>query len=149
MSRRTNPRLSTSDDKLLSREEGALAGGLLWVPQPRLTSRVRTPLSRSLRRVRTGPGFARHACPEPRSSPNPVRGAQSAPLDSARDSQNELCNSWYREVAAGGFWFCAFFHLGKESIRKDWPRRKCAGSGCWLIRNPATKNGTPRRSGIA
>ena len=55
----------------------------------------------------------------PRGSRNLVRDAENAPLNSARDSQDELGDSCYPKVAVSGCASCAFFFTACQRRRLD------------------------------
>ena len=121
MSRGTEPRLSTGEDRLLGARRRRARSG--WAPVgpaiPSPLSRVRWDSTvRPLTGLRAGAAVEDRTVTHSQGA-SPVPGAQSAPLDSARDSQNELAIHGTAAWLSSSFWFCAFFHLGKESIRKD------------------------------
>src|SRR2546425_8906183 len=87
----SDPRLSTGEDRLLGREGGARSG---WAPVgpaiPSPLSRVRWDSTvRPLTGLRAGAAVEDRTVTHSQGA-SPVPGAQSAPLDSARDLQNEL-----------------------------------------------------------
>ena len=135
MSRCTDRRLSTGEDKLLGREGGARSGGLLVGSAiPSDVSRVRWTLrSAPLIALRAGAaGEDQTGTHSPQgAAPNPVR--DMVPQHSCqRFLVLRVFSPWKRKHSK---------RLAPQGVR-------------WLgmladSKNPATKNGTPRRSGIA